>query len=120
MARVKLTEYRAKAILLGEGYGGISIGQGSNAEIPEGVYVAKVDEGVKKRMKRGLVALKVGPKEIREHAEKWGREGGFSTFIAEPFLPHEASEERYLSLERVRAGIRVMYAEEGGIDIEEH
>ena len=35
-------------------------------------------------------------------------------------MPHTPEEERYLSLERVRDGVRILYAQEGGIDIEEH
>lgn len=45
---------------------------------------------------------------------------GFSQFLIEPLLPHEGSEEQYLSLERVREGVRVLHAAGGGIDIEEH
>jgi ATP-citrate lyase beta-subunit len=119
MARVKLTEYRAKKILLEDSYPGIKLGAGETPTAPSGSYVLKVDEGVKKRMKRGLVALKVAPENTAKKTSEWATQG-FSNFILEPFLPHEASEERYLSLERVRGGIRVMYAEAGGIDIEEH
>ncbi len=119
MARVKLTEFRAKRILVGDAYPGIALSAGQAPDAPEGSYVLKVDEGVKKRMKRGLVALKVKPADVAAKTNEWAKLG-FSNFILEPFLPHEASEERYLSLERVREGIRILYAAEGGIEVEEH
>lgn len=119
MARVKLTEYRAKKLLLGDAYQGMQLRTGETPDAPHGEYVLKVDEGVKKRMKRGLVALKIAPREAARKTEEWAREG-YSNFILEPFFPHEAGEERYLSFERVRDGIRVMHAAEGGIEVEEH
>lgn len=118
MPRVKLTEYRAKSLILGEAYQGVSI-DSSKDSVPEGAWVVKVDQGVKKRMKQGLVKVNVGPKEIGPAVDEWEKKG-FSHFIAEPLVPHEASEEQYLSLERVREGIRLLHAKEGGIEIEEH
>ncbi|MEK9161104.1 MAG: ATP citrate lyase citrate-binding domain-containing protein [Patescibacteria group bacterium] len=117
MPRVKLTEHKAKNLILGEAYTGVALGVGDTA--PEGTWVVKVDQGVKKRMKQGLVKVKVSPKEIPSALSEWSQKG-FSRFIAEPFLPHESSDEQYLSLERVREGIRLLYAKEGGIEIEEH
>ena len=120
MARVKLTEYRAKSLLLGEGYGGVAIRTNEDiAKLSQGNYVFKVDQGVKKRMKQGLVALNVAPKDMATHLKEWEKKG-FTSFIAEPMLPHEESAERYVSFERVRDGIRVLYAKEGGIEIEAH
>jgi ATP-citrate lyase beta-subunit len=89
-------------------------------ELPSGVkLVAKVDQGVKKRMKQGLVAVGIEASEVPVFLEEW-RGRGYSSFIVETLFPHEASEEQYLSLERVRGGIRLLHAAEGGIDIEEH
>lgn len=119
MARVKLTEYRAKRLVLGEDAPGSALRSGTPVSLPDGAYVVKVDQGIKKRMKRGLVALQVAPEDIAATIAPWEAQG-FSSFIAEPMLPHEESEERYVSFERVRDGIRVLYAKEGGIDIEEH
>lgn len=119
MARVKLTEYRAKRILLGEEYAGHAVRAGVPVSVPEGNYVVKVDQGVKKRMKRGLVALGVPASDVAKRAKEWEKQG-FTSFIAEPMLPHAAEDERYVSFERVRGGIRVLYAREGGIEIEEH
>ena len=118
MSRVKLTEYRAKKIMLGDSYAGVSV-RGTDASVPEGQWVAKVDQGVKKRMKQGLVAINVDATKADVAINEW-RTKGFSQFILEPLFPHEASEEQYLSLERVRDGIRLLHAKDGGIDIESH
>ncbi len=120
MARVKISEYRAKKLILGTAYTGLSFAD--PAEVSWNTserYVVKVDQGIKKRMKQGLVAVDVGAKDIAKTISIW-KQKGFSKFIAEPLVAHAPAEERYLSLERVREGIRVLYAAEGGIDIEEH
>ncbi len=118
MARVKITEYRAKRLILGDSYRGVSLDSGRSAPLPEGRYVFKVDQGVKKRMKQGLVALDASASEIPGILASYEKRG-FSRFLAEPYLPHEPEEERYLSLERVRGGVRLLSASEGGIDVEE-
>lgn len=82
-------------------------------------YIVKVDQGVKKRGKQGLIRLNVtkasAKSAVMELAEK-----GFDTFIAEPMIEHEDNEEAYLSLERTRKGITILYSSKGGIDIEDH
>lgn len=118
MARVKLSEYKAKQLLLGGSYAGVQLRSGS-ISIPEGHWVAKVDQGVKKRFKQGLVALDKSAAETVEAIKEWEAKG-FSQFILDPLVPHETSEARYISFERVRDGIRVLYARDGGVDIEEH
>lgn len=118
MSRVKLTEYKAKQLLLGSEYLGVALTSERTA-VSEGAWVVKVDQGIKKRMKQGLVKVNVTSKDIPGTLTEWSKKG-YSRFIAEPLLPHEASEEQYLSLERVRDGIRLLYAKEGGIEIEEH
>lgn len=126
MARIKLTEYRAKRLILENGYRGISIrlpaqaGSGENTRLPaKGRFAVKVDQGVKKRMKQGLVVLDQSPATLRRHMRAWHKKG-FTRFLIEPMVPHESEDERYLSLERVREGLRLMYARQGGIDIEAH
>lgn len=120
MARVKISEYRAKRILLGDSYKGISVRSDAKVKLPtSGMWVAKVDQGVKKRFNQGLVAVNVTPAQAAQKFAEWQKKG-FSQFLLEPFVGHESNEEQYLSLERVREGIRILYAGEGGIDIEEH
>ena len=120
MARVKISEYRAKKILLGDTYKGVSVRSDAKKKLPAGAkWVAKVDQGVKKRFKQGLVAVGVTPAQAAKKFTGW-RKKGFSQFLLEPLVPHEPDEEQYLSLERVREGVRILHAGEGGIDIEVH
>ncbi|MDP3948937.1 MAG: ATP citrate lyase citrate-binding domain-containing protein [bacterium] len=132
MPRIKLTEYRAKKLLLGEAYRGISIKAGlpavaaysasgaTKAKLAKkGRFVVKVDQGVKKRMKKGLVLLDQSPRGIPLAVSKL-RKKGFSRFLVEPLLRHKEEDEQYVSFERVREGIRFMHAKAGGIDIESH
>lgn len=118
MARVKLSEYRAKRILIGESYTGVPM-YSSKDRIPEGQWVAKVDQGIKKRYKRGLVLVGGSVDAIRASVASWEQQG-FSQFILDPVVSHTDSEERYLSLELTRNGIRLLYSASGGVDIEEH
>lgn len=118
MSRIKLTEYRAKKLLLGEAYRGVTIEHGKAFKLPKsGKFAVKVDQGVKQRMKKGLVLIGQSPRETALAVSRW-RKKGFSRFLAEPFLKHSAETERYFSLERVRDGIRLMHSRKGGIDIE--
>jgi len=127
MPRVKITEYRAKRLIVGDAYRGLSLRAGESTHLPagrqglpkQGRFVVKVDQGVKKRMKQGLVAIDRPPRDIPKLIASWKRKG-FTRFLAEPYLPHKESEEQYLSLERVRGGIRMLYARAGGIEIESH
>ncbi|OHB19773.1 MAG: hypothetical protein A2854_03945 [Parcubacteria group bacterium RIFCSPHIGHO2_01_FULL_56_18] len=120
MSRVKISEYRAKKIIMGDAYQGVSLRADAKTKLPaKGTWVAKVDQGVKKRMKQGLVAVGATSAEAKAAMTKWEKKG-FSQFILEPLFPHEASEEQYFSLERVRDGIRMLHAQGGGIDIEAH
>lgn len=118
MARVKITEYRTKKLILGDNYHGMSFRKGT--KLPKrGSFVAKVDQGIKKRFKQGLVAVNQSPRAIPSIIKKWEKKG-FSQFLLEPFFPHTEEEERYLSLERVRGGIQLLSSQSGGIDIEAH
>lgn len=120
MSRIKLTEYRAKRLILGEVYEGVSLSLDTELSFPKDAHlVLKVDQGIKKRMKQGLVAVDIAPSKIDHHLKDWSKRG-YAQFLAEPLLPHEQSEEQYLSLERVRTGIRLLHAASGGIDIEDH
>ncbi|MSR07796.1 MAG: hypothetical protein EXR93_12140 [Gemmatimonadetes bacterium] len=118
MSRVKITEYRAKKLLLGSAYRGIPV-TGPDAVLPKkGRYVVKVDQGVKQRLKKGLLFLDQSAAEVPKAIARLKRKG-FSRFLVEPMAGHKAADERYLSLERVREGIRVIRCDEGGVDIEE-
>ncbi len=123
MARVKLSEYRAKSLLT-DAYKGVSLHLATlddDCQMLDGdtQYIVKVDQGIKKRGKQGLIRLNVSRNETaaacRELATK-----GFERFIAEPMFAHEDSEEKYLSFERTRAGIVATYGEHGGIHVEDN
>lgn len=123
MARVKLSEFRAKNLLVPE-YRGVTLRLASLATDTakldsEAHYIIKVDQGIKKRGKQGLIVLDVA-KSDAEAAVKKLAERGFDRFIAEPMLAHDESEEQYVSFERTRDGITILYSEHGGVTIEEH
>lgn len=123
MARVKLTEHRAKTLLVND-YTGVAIYLPSlDNDIARlstrQKYIIKVDQGIKKRGKQGLIRLNVTKDNVKNAVEELASKG-FERFIAEPMLPHEDNEERYLSVERVRGGFRLLYSASGGVDIEDH
>ncbi|MDP4011678.1 MAG: ATP citrate lyase citrate-binding domain-containing protein [Candidatus Roizmanbacteria bacterium] len=131
MSRVKLTEYRSKQLLyqqFGSPYDGISAEVDSEGNMSSStplsdlsdkkMYVVKVDQGVKGRMKKGLVQLRITKNTLGNSIKKLARKG-YTSFIIEEMLAYEQSQERYISIERVRDGLLVRYARVGGIDIEE-
>lgn len=123
MARVKLSEFRAKSLLLEE-YAGVALHLNSLtkdvAQINDDLlYIIKVDQGVKKRGKQGLLKLNISKSEV-EQAVRELAEKGFSRFIAEPMFTHDDSEEQYFSLERTRQGMVIHHSQHGGVDVEEN
>lgn len=123
MARVKLTEYRAKTLLV-DGYFGVAIQLETKEQdiarlAADQQYIIKVDQGIKKRGKQGLIRLNI-TKDNAVQAVNELAERGFNRFIAEPMLPHDDSEEQYICLERVREGVKILYSSHGGVDIEDH
>lgn len=128
MARVKISEFRAKNLLAGElgfNYAGVEIDteaedwQKQFARLPEGKYVAKVDQATKKRNKLGLVKLNLKKSEIADAVKKMSAKG-FRYFLAEPMVMHEDDDEHFLAMQRTEAGIEVSYSDQGGVDIEEN
>jgi succinyl-CoA synthetase beta subunit len=122
VARVKLTEFRAKSLLI-DNYEGVALHletlESDIQKITEGTtYIIKVDQGIKKRGKQGLIRLNVEKAAVatavNELAEK-----GFQRFLAEPMFAHDDSEERYVSFERTRQGIAANYSERGGVSVED-
>lgn len=121
MARVKLSEFRSKTLLV-PGYKGVSLRMETivddTGKLDDGVsYVIKVDQGIKKRGKQGLVKLGIKKSQtlatVKELASK-----NFNRFIAEPMLSHDDNEERYISFERTREGISIHFSQHGGVDVE--
>lgn len=120
MARVKLYESDAKRLLFPDQPVLKATSATSSGEIKKKFgnipLVVKVDQGVKKRGKQGLVAVGLDAVgvvgKIREWSDTW------SFFIVEPAVAHSPYEEKYLSCERARDGWRVLESDKGGIEIE--
>ncbi|KAI5445778.1 ATP-citrate synthase alpha chain protein 1 [Lathyrus oleraceus] len=88
--------------------------------------VVKPDMLFGKRGKSGLVALNLDLAEVAgfvkerlgKEVEMGGCKGPITTFIVEPFIPHD--EEFYLNIVSERLGNSISFSECGGIDIEEN
>lgn len=124
MPRVKLSEYSAKKLLykkLHISYAGLPYNKKAKTsvnELPEtNEYVVKVDQGVKGRMKKGLVEVKVPKNSIEKTIEVISKKGFFQ-YLIEPYIEIKQEDEMYLSIERIRSGIRIFYSKKGGVDIE--
>lgn len=122
MARVKLSEFRAKS-LLSDGYTGFALRLDSlDQDIAKlnanEKYIVKVDQGIKKRGKQGLIRLNITRDTMQDAVHELA-EKGFSRFIAEPMIPHDETEERYVSFERFRDAIHILYSEHGGVTVED-
>jgi len=123
VSRIKLSEFAAKSLLVDD-YAGASLRIDSlesdvDKLADDESYIVKVDQGIKKRGKQGLIVLNVSKENISEAVRSLA-DKGFSRFVAEPMFPHEESEERYVSFERTRGGISVHYSERGGVNVEDN
>lgn len=128
MARVKISEFRAKNLLagaLGYKYSGLEIdSQNKNwpkqlAKLKDDKYVVKVDQATKKRNKLGLVKLNRNKNQIPADVEEMAKQG-FRYFLAEPMVAHDAKAEHFLALQRTEAGVEILYSPAGGVEVEEH
>ncbi|EMS52533.1 ATP-citrate synthase [Triticum urartu] len=88
--------------------------------------VVKPDMLFGKRGKSGLVALNLDVAQVKEfvkerlgvEVEMGGCKAPITTFIVEPFVPHD--QEYYLSVVSERLGSTISFSECGGIEIEEN
>lgn len=124
MARVAITEYAAKKLCFGEHYTGLSVTRETLtrevSSLPKGKkYVVKVDAGIKKRGKQGLLAVNIAKQDVAKEAELLF-EKGYERCVVEEFVPHETTDERYVSIELTRDGARVFHSLKGGIEIEDN
>ena len=122
MARVAITEYAAKRLVFGDVYQGVSV-------TPETVskevtkldtaknYIVKVDVGIKKRGKQGLVRVNLAVDAVEASARELF-DLGHERCIVEAMVPHEETDERYLSVDLVREGALLIHSDKGGVDIE--
>ncbi len=120
MARAPLTEWKAKKILLGGRYTGMQCT--SEKKLPQlskkKNYVVKVDQGIKQRMKKGLVRVDCTEYDVRRSLAQW-KQLGYTSFLIEEMVPHAADAEQYIALERVRDGIKATHSTHGGIAVED-
>lgn len=93
--------------------------------LQSGPLVVKPDQLIKRRGKAGLVLLKAEWKEAAEwmlarageEMEADGVKGRLKTFIIEPFVAHQKSDEFYVCLQAKPEGDEVMFCAEGGVDV---
>lgn len=89
-------------------------------ELREGVlYVIKIDAGVKKRGKQGLIRLNV-TKERAETSLLELFDMGYDRCLIEEMVPHETKDEAYVSISLEREGSLVLYSTQGGVAVEEN
>lgn len=128
MSRKKISEFRAKTILnkaLNANYNGVSLDKDSDWQSAINnlddakAYVLKVDQAEKGRFKKGLVKLDLNKSDIAVAATEIFNKG-YKHLILEEQKQYEQNQEKYLSLERNRDGVKVSFSEFGGVDIESH
>lgn len=121
MSRVKISEFLAKSTLLPNYLGLPATISTTTTQIeqqfPGMNLVVKVDQGIKKRGKQGLVKVNVTPQEIPAIIQIWSKDN-WSNFLIEPVLEHSPDVEHYLAIERVRSGWQISYSRKGGIEVE--
>ncbi len=123
MSRVAITEYAAKKIIIGNAYEGVSVTDKTvyieAKKLPNSVlYVVKVDAGIKKRGKQGLIRLKVEKDDVAKAAKELFALGHERCLI-EAMAEHKDTDEKYISIELVRDGALILQSEHGGIEIEQ-
>ena len=122
MARVAITEYAAKRLSFDEAYDGVSLTPENIDKVVKtldsgAVYIVKIDVGIKKRGKQGLIRIDVAKKDVAKTVkELFGL--GYGRCIVEKMIPHQESEERYLSIDLVREGALIIQSDKGGVDVE--
>ncbi|MFT5037056.1 MAG: ATP citrate (pro-S)-lyase [Candidatus Azotimanducaceae bacterium] len=121
MARVAISEYAAKKLVFVEEYRGISVTPETVTEqlkdLTVGNYIVKIDVGIKKRGKQGLVRVNVPASEVGKAAAELF-DLGHGRCIVEEMVLHEESDEKYLSIDLTREGALFLQSDSGGVEIE--
>lgn len=120
MSRVAISEYAAKKLLAGDVYSGISIDSEerlAKLSLGTGEYVVKVDDGTKKRNKKGLIAFASGEEAVLVEVRRF-LSLGYRRVLIEPRISHHAEDERYISCDLVRGGVSILASDVGGVDVE--
>ena len=123
MARVAITEYAAKKLFLGGSYTGVSVTPETVEEVVKTLdvktnFIVKIDVGIKKRGKQGLIRLNIPAKDVANAAQEFF-DLGHERCVVEEMVSHETSDEKYVSIDVVRDGAQVLYSEKGGVSIED-
>ncbi len=124
MSRVAISEYAAKKLILGEAYTGITV---THETIDDAVsqladsrkYIIKIDVGIKKRGKQGLIWLNVSRSDAKKAIQELF-DLGHGRCVIEEMVPHETNDERYVSIDLQREGALVLYSHKGGVEIEDN
>ena len=98
MARVAITEYAAKKLVLGDIYTGVTVIPESADEVvatlPEkGVFIVKIDVGIKKRGKQGLVRINIQKSELKNALQELFVLGHHRCVIEE-MVSHETADQQ--------------------------
>lgn len=120
MSRVAISEYAAKKLLVGDSYQGVSVGSEEDLariSLSDREYVVKVDDGTKKRNKKGLVVFVEGKEAVQSEAKHF-LSLGYRRVLIEPNIAHDEKDERYISCSLVREGVLVLSSGVGGVDVE--
>lgn len=122
MARVVITEYAAKKLVLGDLYTGITATkeniQDAITLLPEkGIFIVKIDVGIKKRGKQGLIRLNVQKSNVGQALSELF-EFGHERCVVEEMVSHETANERYISIDLGRESAQILYSAQGGVEIE--
>lgn len=87
--------------------------------------VVKPDQLIKRRGKLGLIKVNIDFQQCKQWiSERMGKDtkvgaatGKLKTFIIEPFIPHQQSDESYVCIHSHRNGDTIMFCHEGGVDV---
>lgn len=123
MARVAITEYAAKKLFLGDDYTGESVTPENVEEVvktldAKAVFIVKIDVGIKKRGKQGLIRLNIPADGVTQAAGELFALG-HERCVVEEMVPHQEQNEKYFSIDVLREGAQVLYSEKGGVSIED-
>jgi ATP citrate (pro-S)-lyase len=87
--------------------------------------VVKPDQLIKRRGKAGLVGIQLDWEDVKMWIKERmqtdiqvdGVQGELHTFIVDPFVPHESSDEHYICIQSDRDGEEILFYSQGGVDV---
>ena len=99
--------------------------ESSHSWVKECKLVVKPDQLIKRRGKAGLLGINLTwPQVVLWIKERMGKEqqveivsGTLDTFIVEPFVPHDQSDEYYLCIQSFRTNDEILFYHQGGVDV---